>query len=177
MSFMDFLKGARSLASEVKAIRTEIEDKKRRRDELRTLPLPKEEVARLVGEYIDSKKIAYQSALKATLHPFLRENPLKPQEALLMHGSHSLRFLTCAGDGQQGGHHHNIEPALIAILGDTFKSGVMAEIDRLEWPKCGPCLKDRESELAELDRAIAKLEEQRSELDAKINQAQQELNQ
>lgn len=174
MNILDFLRGARDLVGEAKKLRSDLDEKKQRRDELRALPLPKEEVIRQVGEYIDTQKDKYQVALKSVLAAFLREIPSRTNDAIATHGG--IRFLTHAtGPGELSDHHRNIEPALIAILGDTLKGGIIAEIERMDWPKCGPVLKDRERLIEALDSEIASLEKTATEIDAKINEAQQAL--
>lgn len=154
----DFLKirdSVNSLAAEVQGIRSDIEQKKQRREDLQTLPIPKAEMVAEIGAWIDAQNDATREHAQRVVNQLLNR-PTKPLQEFNI-----IPLLSNPADGRHlVGQQH-----LLLMLGDLIKDQLPAWLDRIDYPEVvGPPRAERMAELVKLDKEIDKLERQEAEL-------------
>ena len=157
---------------QLKQLRADIEEKKQRRDFLRSAKVCKADLIESVVTHIDAAQEKYMDQLHCAVDPIAR-NPAKTQEMLQRRG---LPLLTAPAQHNIAGTVGNMEIALFALLGEQLKPAIIKAIDRLDWSDVGPPLVEREKEISKLDTDISKLEAQMETVAVQINQARNALN-
>lgn len=157
---LDFLKvktHVDHLRDEVNQIRSNIEEKKRQRQDLETLPLPRKDLANLVCEWVDQEAKQFPSNLRHGIN-FLINRPnidvIDRSFALLHVGAGGYNSTT------------QLPPAnLCYLLGDLIKSNLRRAFDEMDYPDdVGPTRAARPAMLAKLNKEIASLEAKEAEL-------------
>ena len=164
----DYLKsltdGAAGFRAEDKQVKKLIEKKKRRREDLRTMPPSKAEVVADMQQLVDS---ICNRTVEHTQRTFdgVISNPLEPvyerQHFALLGNPYAEK------DNVRQSH-------LLMLLAPAIKDSIPGLLDRLDWPtECGPPRAERLEEIAKLDAGIGELELREQQL---IDEAAAALN-
>ncbi|MBN9132011.1 MAG: hypothetical protein J0H48_01410 [Nitrosospira multiformis] len=177
----DWLKVKSTLESalnECKKMRATMEKNKLRIEELRKLPLPKEELIELVSKWMDDSGSDYPQLLQAELNKFV-SNPMdSPQKYSYQNGparlvenlGTPLRVLQATVHSNMQPTTKTIERALFYMLGDQLKAGVRRAIQEMEYPTIvGPTMPRRLAEIDKLTKENSELQAQIEEIEAGIN--------
>ncbi|ODT74787.1 MAG: hypothetical protein ABS69_11615 [Nitrosomonadales bacterium SCN 54-20] len=154
--------------NECQKMRATISKNKLRIEELRMLPLPREELADMVFRHIDEVGSFYPQKLAESLNSHIRTvKPIcerKPQIFNCGDILGELRIVTATEHANGTPTPGTIETAVLYLLGDQIKAGVRRAIEEMEYPTIvGPSMPRR---LAEID----KLTKENSELQAKVEE-------
>jgi len=122
----------------------------RRREDLHSLPLPREDFAKIVDGWIDQAQTAYPSKLRQKLESFI-DNPLKVPNW----GDNGFNPLMIWSSTTP-------DPAAFTfLLKKQIRAGVAEALAVWDWPeKVGPPQAERFKELEKLDKEITDLQQQ-----------------
>lgn len=171
----DFMKAEsaiKSAVAEKNKLHRELEEAKKRREDLITLPLPKADFIEWCIERIDTDAELYISDVEVALQGIHRwgfhDYDRKDLRLGFLHFNHDGR------PGTYGLNTNQIRPTAIAwLLGDLMKERLRAALERadLQWPKeVGPTRKERAKELPPLEKKIAELEMRVKDFTAKVSE-------
>jgi hypothetical protein len=156
----DFLKAKndlQKLAGEAKALRAQIEEKKQQRDALEVLPLPRDDLATTLCDWVDQEARAFPEHLAAGIQFLIR----KPNLELPGRGFALLH----TGSGGRSDSAHVPPANLCYLLGDMIKENLRKAVDEIEYPEeVGPPRSERPALMKKLDSEIQKLEKQLGDL-------------
>jgi hypothetical protein len=126
-----------------------IEERKRRREDLQALPLPRDDVLELLAEYAAACRRRHGAELRRNLQDALPRVMAMPE--------HSIGLISLTrGDLSEG--------TLLALFGPAVLDVLRAEIETWDWPEAGPSRAERRAEIERLDGEIDELERQLDEL-------------
>lgn len=164
----DLVAALRGPAGQVKAKRKELQTKlelaKQHREKLQSAPSSKEDVLRLVSEYIDAEASKYPARLSKTLSSVASRPMADAQQAGKIFGQAGVLVTTLNPNAV--GSLADMQLALFYLLRGQIKTGLKAVLDDMEWPAdAGPLRSERDKAIAKLDRDITEYEEQLDALD------------
>ena len=163
---------AQDLKAKAGALRGQLEKARRRREDLMTMPRPKNEVADILGQLVDREADKYPEELRKSAHRLVTE-PLRGIEGQELYRVYSP--LRAPNAGQSGVHDVSIV-ALCFLFRDQIKSGLRDAVEKMEYPTdTGPALADRAAEIQKLNKEIAQLESQEREMFEAIEKARREF--
>ncbi len=149
-----FRKGADELGAELRTLRQQSEEKKRRREDLETLPLPREDLANSYEKLIDQKAPEYLEQLRRSMDSIIGR-PLNEPKVLSCMSSLALTV----------GNHQINQNALVYCLSNMLKQGIRRGIMEMDYPaEVGPPQAERLAEVERLDNEIGKLEAKEEKL-------------
>jgi hypothetical protein len=154
------VKQARDLRGEADKLVREIESRKRERDEVRSKPLAREDVVRLVLGDIQRRREKYATALSTNIIA-LSSKPLTAEQVVQQHGVPILTAMPRVGE--MAGLA-NVENAVFGLFGEQIEKAVVTAINQMPWPEAGLPLDKRALRLDELGQEIAALEKEQEEL-------------
>ncbi len=160
MSLLDLFtpakKSVEQATAKVGKIRQLGEEKRQRREDLKSLAPPKSELCDNLCNLVDIQGNAHRARMRREVLNWLIVNPDKTL------GEDDYVSLLCNPHGTTNTAY---QPALFMILADQIKGAIRDMIDSLpDYPATGPARAERETELAKLDTEIAALEGQEVEL-------------
>lgn len=162
-----FRSNAEKFRARLKAIRDELERKRRRREELRTLRLPPPDVLALFSELLDARAAAYEENFLRRFDFFVRD----PSRSVNNPGT---RGAALVADGAAGGVSSGTLDFMLAYF---FKDQILAKISEVAERTCtnaGPSRADRAVELKKLDAEISELEREEKDMLDELDAIRQE---
>ena len=165
-----FRDSAGKLRARRQRVSKEIEDARKRREELHALPLPASERAELLCARVDRQAEEYARRFRVHTE-FLRRKPFakvtdKPIENLFLASlAHKPGDLAGIAD---------LNLAFAYYLGDAMKAGIRKALAQ-DPAESGPPRAKREAELSQLEQSIAKLEAEEREIHDDVTRLRAEL--
>jgi len=155
-------KSINDLTGALKKTQLEIESKKQRREQLQTLPPCKADVLEMMMGYIDKRAAVYPERFLEGIKYYMR----KPLELSKCddHGYIAPRVIDATDNPDDFANVRGAQENMFFLFGDQIKNGLKKAIDAVDWPQSGPPIAERFKEIAELDTAIAELEEKEAEI-------------
>jgi len=161
--FLSIKKAINGLSKQIKNLRATIEEKKREREDLQTLPASREELVRVLHEWVEDSANRYVGCLGKSWG-YIIKNPLGCDK-----NSAHFSALTATRSGPT---NQIQQDALIFFLKDLIKDGIERAVDMIDYPKdTGPSVEIRNSRIEILDKEISKLEEEEDGLVAEAESA------
>lgn len=165
----DFLKVRQSvdgLAKQVREIKSQIEAKKRKREDISTAPAARSDIRALMARMVEQRAAEHADAFGKMLAQFARRpdnivNPQGMQQTLVL-GTPAVGVAPSA---------RSLEAGLCNILGDAVLAGLLRQVDEMPWPNEGLPHAERAPLLAKLDREIGELERELAELNGSARAA------
>ena len=145
----DFLKLKTDIASigaQARKLRGQIEQKKQERENLQSLPLPREDLKARLCSMVDKQGAAYPEKLQMALRGLLCK-PLHDYE------NSFLDLVATTGASVIPGTIPKVN--MMWFFGETIKDGLSRAIDTMDYPKAGPPLAERQPRIDALDKEIA----------------------
>lgn len=161
MNPLSFLKkSVGDVVSDIRNRQAQIEQKKKQREDLQHLPLPREDFIAAIHEYIDARKVDFSDSLKLAYAHYVNGYRERVDVPLLeARGAHAEQGKVFSGN-------------LYGLFAEPIKQAVTAEIQRWDWPaEVGPARSERPAMITKLDREIATLEAEEAELRTQAEQA------
>lgn len=158
------------LVAEKKRIEADLENLKRKREDIANAPAGREDLIALADAWINEQAERYSSALRTRLLALGHRGAVESAEAVPQH----LTSLLGIDSSPRGGPDKEfVQPeALVLMLGpQAIKAALAREIDALEIPNEGLPAARRKAELAKLDKQIGEAEEQLAKLRAEASAA------
>lgn len=157
----DFVKmksNLQAFGKEVEQLQARIEEKRQERQRIELSPLPRQDLADMLDEWIDQEAAQFLPNLRAGIDFMVRKPNLETighNLGLLEIGSGGIRI-----QGQIPTRN------LCFLLRDTLKSGFRIAVEQMEYPddQIGPPRAKRPAMLAKLDSEITALEQKEREL-------------
>lgn len=161
----DFLKiktAITGIGQHMNGLRTELETRKRQREELAAAPGTKADVIALFHAHIDETAAQYTGRLQRAIEVSLghgRDLHLGPD------GRPQLGPLTLGrANAATPCTPHDIESSLFFVMGPAMKLAVADAINAMPWPADAQPVVGRAAEMAKLDKKIAALEKSEQDL-------------
>lgn len=147
--------------NEIKNTRATIAQNKLRIEELKNLPLPREELVDTIHKFIDDIGDFYPQKIAKTMRDFIH-NPMSHVTSPVVNDEGTigqLRILTATEATSVAPTPKTIERALFYILGDQIKAGVLRAVQEMEYPSIvGPAMSLRVAEIDTLTQQNITLE-------------------
>jgi hypothetical protein len=165
LDFLSIKRSVDNITGQVSNLRTEIEGKKRRREEIAAAPLAREDVVQMVDTLFQCARDDFPAKLAKSLEQRIVACATALQvdrTALRQDASCNLMALHME---HPGGSHPpsavDLEFSLFALLGQSLRDPLVKTIGEMPWPgKPGLPMAKRTGELTRLDTEIAELEAQ-----------------
>lgn len=159
MALFDFgllKKNIQDVAGHVRQIRAQIEALRREREDVAGAASARDDVKRMVKEWVQQQSTEYQAKLRVTMFDAL----VKPANLVAHNGVH--REMTVAGAYQKLGGLASgggaVDGALCTFFGPQLIDGLCKAIDTMEWPaEEGLPLAERAKRLEKIDGDLARL--------------------
>lgn len=150
---------------EVSTLRSQLEKAKRRREELLTAPLAKEDVIELLHAHVDDQAREYRPLLQKAIEALHRERTVDPRRV----GHFVNGGVLSPSEGYQPGlenFRRGLQTGLFFVFGDQLKTALSAAIEGMDWPPdAGAPRAEREAELKRVNAEIVRLQAELDELD------------
>ena len=142
--------------SELTEVRARLESARRRREDLLTSPLSRDDVIMLLSAFVDRQADKFPPALAQAIRPLHGERSLKNGES---DAGRSGEFITGVFLGPSG-NGPSLPNSLMFLLRGEVKKGIALAIEQIEeWPEnVGPPIEARKTELVTLEAEIKSLE-------------------
>jgi len=148
----------KSLGERHRRLADALETLGRQREDIAAAPSNRADIAAAVDLWVDSQAAGYRIALQQRLQALGRRGPLETMDDAPSH-LHKLLSLDPSPRARVDSAFPAPE-ALALLFGDSIKSALRAEIERLEIPGEGLPARQRRAEIDKLDAQIAAAEEQ-----------------
>lgn len=174
MSIMQEIKNAidvvRAGRGGIDALRSRVKELERRREDLHTLPPPRQELVAHVHRMIDAAAGVYPERLAAALRHYAHSPIDAPRAVNHSEGTASqVHACTATEHPQVMATAKTVERALCFILNAQLKEGVRRAIDEMPYTDVvGPRMSDRLKELAAIEKEITSVNAEIKELEAEI---------
>jgi hypothetical protein len=155
-----FRSNAAQFRAKLGKVREDLERARRRRDELRVLPLPPAERAALLMKVMQDKGEKYAQIVRRNVASLLSD-PLDTGSPGLLN-SPILK-------------HEQVSDGMLAYYFPDQVRAVLERVAKEITPEPGPGLAERKAELAQLDKQIAELEREEKEMLAELEAIKQEV--
>jgi hypothetical protein len=167
------LEGARN---ECQKMRATIEKNKLRIEELKNLPLPREELADLLAARIDQIAGRYPQKLAEAVK-LVTKNPCHAKDAGCNYVGDrgkmgGLKILTACEHDHHEATVYDLEVALFWMLGDQLKVGLRRAVQEMEYPTIvGPTMSKRMAEINNLMAENTSLQAQIDQIETGLTDA------
>jgi hypothetical protein len=153
--------GLSGFRDEYAGAKAKLEAARRRREELISAPLTRDEVIELLCRHVEGRAAEYPGVLQDSITAVIREAPQDPAAiAQAIRGG----VLCPAGLGAyetRGVLLQGVERAVFFCFGPQMKTAITEAVQQMTWPGCdGADAKTRAKELAQVEREVAQLEAQ-----------------
>lgn len=153
-----FKSSVETLKSSIVALEKELELKRRRREDLRTLPLNKAELVDTFCNRVRKAADKYPTTLLGNFNRFSRElDPLTGEWRKFGYTGDPFHILRIADTGKRE-ENADVEQCLMYFFADEICDGIKLAAEKILW-EGGPSRAERVAELDRLDREIAEIEE------------------
>jgi len=154
--FIKLKKTVSELGSAIKKHRAQIEELKQQRELLEIQPMPRDELANLVCQWVDQESAVFPKRLRMGVDALIRS----PMLEITGRPCHLLQ--------STGGQYQTdkIPPEnLLYLMGNEIKARLRDAVAEMEYPEdVGPPRAERPALMKKLDAQIAKLEEEEDKL-------------
>lgn len=165
--FTSFRRSLQSLETQLKTLRTKIEQLQRKRLALQSAPISKDEVKALLSQWVLDAGSAYSRDLTESIQQVARNTT-----AFANHGR--LRQLTSFG-AQASLQGADVGPqmgqAICAFFGQQIRESLSTAIDSMEWPEGAISSEQRRKDIESIGAEINKLQIEENEIITKAAEA------
>lgn len=142
-----FLDAFKKVKNEEQSVKADLQAALKRREDLHTLALPREDVIDMFCGWVDDLARHFPQKMQKR-HENILHGPLRNWNIV---NFNPLALW----------NNDKIEPMAMAfVFNSALKEGIAGAIKKWDWPEdVGPPLADRKKEIAELDKTIAELQE------------------
>lgn len=158
--FQMFKKSVQSLAGEVRQARAEIEQLKRKREDIANAPAAKVDIKAAYAALIERRAEIHAKGFNRQMERFVRApGSVKKPEVL---NEQLLLAVTPSADGIA--NFMTMESGVLVLFKSAALKALNEMIDAMPWPGEGLPVDERDEVLAKLDKEIAELQAQVQEL-------------
>jgi hypothetical protein len=151
------------LGSQLETLRKTREDAMRKREDLQSLPLARDDFQKLLEDWIDRQGAGYVERLQTGTNFYLR-NPMAALPESSKSPAHPMAILTACRNPQDMATVGGLECNLFALLGPAIKQGLKVVLDEMDFADAGPPRAERLQMIEALDAQIVELDRQETEL-------------
>ena len=160
----DFLKLKSEIASvggNIRALRAEVEKLKRRREDLATAPVTREDMLRLMLSQVNEAALRYPQRLREAIDATTRCGV--PSCTSLEGEPKHVGVFTVRRHASVDPKIHDVEASLCFILQPQLKAALERAVKGMPWPEGAQPLEGRVEAIEKLDKEIARLEAEEKE--------------